>query len=61
MVFNNKALLKILALQNVKELKEALKKPLFVNREQGNAMSILSTVNSRYSDGILAQPHTFKR
>ncbi len=61
MVFHNKALLKILALKNVKELNEALSVPLFVNREQGNALSILSTVNSRYSDDMLAQPHIFKR
>ncbi len=59
MVFHNKAILKILGLEAEKDLHGLLLRPLFVNREQGNALSLLATADSRYSDQILSQTYIF--
>ena len=59
MVFNNKAILKILGIESAKELHGLLMKPLFVNREHGNVLSLLATVNSRYSESVLGQAYVY--
>ena len=50
---NNKALLKIMGVQNAKELHGLLMKPLFVNIEHGTRLSLHATASGRCSDGLL--------
>ena len=47
--------------ENTKELHGLLMKPLFVNRDHGNTLSLLATTNNRYSDSILGQAYIFER
>ena len=61
MVFHNEALLKIVGIQNTKDLHAFLAKPEFVNREQGTKLSLLTTIQNRYSDYILNQTYKFER
>ena len=61
MVFNNKALNRILGVQTKKDLYGLIMKPLFVNREHGNVLSLQATVNKRYSDSMLNQAYKFVR
>ncbi len=59
MVFNNRAILKILGIESAKDLHGLLMKPLFVNRQHGNKLSFFSTASSRYSDGVLGQEYIY--
>ena len=61
MIFNNKAILKMMGAENTKELHGLLMKPLFVNRDHGNTLGLFATTNSRYSDSILGQAYIFER
>ena len=61
MVFNNMAILKMMGAENTKELHGLLTKPLFVNRDHGNILSLLATTNTRYSDNLLGQAYIFER
>ncbi len=54
LVFHNEALLKIMGLSSSKELHAILGKSVFVSRENGNTLSMLSTASSRKSDVILS-------
>ncbi len=60
LVFHNEALLKIMGLSSTKELHAILGKAVFVSRENGNTLSMLSTASSRFSDTILSQQYTYK-
>ena len=60
MIFNNKAALKLLGVESTKDLHGLLAKPLFVNREHGNVLSLLATAKSRYSEDHLGQAYIFK-
>lgn len=53
MVFNNNAMLKIMGVENSKDLQGLLSRLLFVNRDHGNTMSLIATTNSRFSDNLL--------
>ena len=59
MVFHNKAILKMMGVENTKDLHGLLAKPLFVNRDLGNVLSLHSTVKNRYSNGLLGQAYIF--
>ena len=61
MVFNNESILKILGIESAKDLHGLLMKPLFVNREHGNVLSLFATANSRYSDSVLGQAYVYQR
>ena len=60
LVFHNEALLKIMGLSSSKEVHAILGKAVFVSRENGNTLSMLSTANSRFSDTILSQQYTYR-
>ncbi len=49
-----------MGLQNSKELHAILHRTVFVSRENGNALSMLSAANSRYSDYMLSQQYRYK-
>ena len=61
MVFNNEALLRILGVKSTKDLHGILMKPLFLHREHSTALSLLSTVSSRYSNALLSQEYKYQR
>lgn len=54
MVFNNKAVLKLLGIKSAKDLHALLAKRMFVHRENGSELSLLETIKSSKSDAILA-------
>ncbi len=54
LVFHNEAVMKIMGLSSSKEVHAILGKAVFVSRENGNTLSMLSTANSRFSDTILS-------
>ena len=47
------AILKMMGADTTKDLHGLLTKPLFVNRDNGNFLSLLATTNTRYSDNLL--------
>lgn len=51
----------MMGVKRTKDLHGLLGKSLFVNREHGNALSLLATVKSRYSDSILGQAYILKQ
>ena len=61
LVFHNEALLNIMGLSDTKEVHAILGKAVFVSRENGNTLSMLSAASSRFSDSILSQQYTYKR
>ncbi len=61
MVFHNAAILKLIGVESTKDLHGLLAKPLFVNREHGNVLSLFGTVKGRYSDGLLGQAYVLRR
>ena len=61
MVFHNKALLNIIEVNDTKDLHAFLQKQVFVNREQGNNLSLMTAAQSRYSDFILSQMYKYVR
>ena len=61
MVFSNRAILKIMGVETSKDLQGHLTRPLFVNRDHGNTMSLIATTNHRYSDNLLGQAYIYSR
>ncbi len=61
MVFNNKAILKIMGVETTKDLQGLLTRPLFVNRDHGTTLSLIATSNSRYSNDLLGQAYIYSR
>ncbi len=60
LVFHNEALLKIMGLSSTKQVHAILSKSVFVSRETGTNLSMLSVASSRFSDAILSQQYTYR-
>ena len=61
MVFHNKALLDILGVESTKELHAFLGRNVFVNRGQGNNLSLMTASQKRHSDYVLSQTYKYVR
>ena len=61
MVFHNKALLGILGVESTKELHAFLGRNVFVNRNQGNNLSLMTASMNRHSDYVLSQTYKYVR
>ena len=61
MVFHNKALLGIVGVESTKELHAFLGRNVFVNRGQGNNLSLMTASQKRHSDYVLSQTYKYVR